>query len=183
MIAMLMESNEMENASYRETTCCFTGHRAIPAEMEQYLTGRITDGINYLYSHNVRTFLVGGALGFDTLAARAVLKCRESCSDIRLIVVKPCQDQTKGWSQTDIDTHELINRLADGVICLSEHYYRGCMHQRNRILVDNSSACICYLTQASSGTAYTVDYAKNKGLSIFNLAQGLKISIYHRIFL
>ena len=164
----------MENASYRETTCCFTDHRGIPAEMEQYLTGRITDGINYLYSHNVRTFLTGGAVGFDVLAAKAVLKCRESRSDIRLIVVMPCQDQTRGWSQRDIDVHELINRLADGVICLSENYYKGCMHQRNRVLVDNSSTCICYLTQANGGTAYTVDYAQGKGLSVFNLAKSRK---------
>lgn len=161
----------MEFSAYKESTCCFTGHRDIPLEMEQYLTGRITDGINYLYSHNIRTFLTGGAIGFDALAAKAVLKCREACSDIRLIVVMPCQDQAKGWCQKDIDAHELINRLADGVICLSEHYFRGCMHQRNRILADNSSTCICYLNQAGSGTAYTVNYAKNKGLSVFNLAQ------------
>ena len=161
----------MEIAAYKESTCCFTGHRDIPADLEQYLTERITDGINYLYSHNVRTFLTGGAVGFDLLAAKAVLKYRESCSDIRLIVVMPCQDQTKGWSQRDIDAHELINRLADGVICLSEHYYKGCMHQRNRVLVNNSSTCICYLTQTEGGTAYTVNYARNRGLSVFNLAK------------
>ncbi|NBI65999.1 DUF1273 family protein [Pseudoflavonifractor sp. 60] len=151
--------------------------------MEQYLTRRITDGINYLYSNNVRTFLTGGAIGFDALAAKAVLKCRESRSDIRLIVVMPCQDQTKGWGQSDIDAHELINRLADGAICPSERYYSGCMHQRNRILVDNSSTCICYLTQTEGGTAYTVNYARVKGLSVFNLAKGKKHSIISKTHL
>ena len=60
----------------RSGACSFTGHRAIPADMNSYLIQRVKDGVNYLYSHDVKTFLAGGALGFDALAARAVLDCR-----------------------------------------------------------------------------------------------------------
>ena len=45
------------------------------------------------------------------------------------------------------------------------------MQKRNRHLVDNSSLCISYLTSDSGGTAYTVNYAKAKGLKIINLAE------------
>ena len=155
----------------RNSTCSFTGHRAIPDGMAEYLLRRIKDGVNYLYSHGIRTFLTGGALGFDTLAAKAVIECRSVHEDIRLILVIPCRDQARGWKQTDIETYEPIKELADEMICLSEHYYNGCMHCRNRYLVGNSCACICYLTQAKGGTAYTVAYAREKGLSVFNLAQ------------
>ena len=48
------------------------------------------------------------------------------------------------------------------------------MFKRNRHLVDNSSVCVCYLTKDSGGTAYTVRYAKEKGLEIVNLVQGEK---------
>jgi hypothetical protein len=45
------------------------------------------------------------------------------------------------------------------------------MHKRNRHLVDNSSACIAYLTESKGGTAYTVDYAEKHGLTVFNIAE------------
>ncbi len=155
----------------RSKTCSFTGHRTIPDGMSEYLIKRIMDEVNYLYALGVKTFLAGGAIGFDTLAAKAVIECRETHNDIRLIIVIPCRDQARGWKQADIDTYERIKKLANDVIYLSEHYYRGCMHSRNRYLIENSKTCICYLTQESGGTAYTVKYAKDKGLTVFNLAQ------------
>lgn len=155
----------------RSSTCSFTGHRAIPDDMTNYLFKRVKDGVNYLYPHGIRTFLTGGAIGFDTLAAKAVIECRNVIKDIRLILVIPCRDQTRAWKQADIETYEYIKELVDEVICLSEHYYNGCMHRRNRYLIDNSNACICFLTRTSGGTAYTVRYAKDQGLSVFNLAQ------------
>ena len=158
----------------KRTACSFTGHRSISSEKSKYLFQRIKDGINYLYTHNTRTFLTGGAIGFDTLAAKAVIECRNIHNDIQLVLVIPCRDQTRAWRQADIEAYESIKELADEVICLSENYYSGCMHRRNRYLVDNSSACICYLTRTNGGTAYTVRYARDKGLSIFNLAQSKK---------
>lgn len=49
-------------------------------------------------------------------------------------------------------------------------YFKGCMHKRNRHLVDNSGYCICYLTRTQGGTAYTVDYALERGLPVINIA-------------
>ena len=43
------------------------------------------------------------------------------------------------------------------------------MFERNRKLVDMSTYCICYLTKATGGTAYTVKYAKKKNLQIINI--------------
>lgn len=122
-----------------------------------------------LIEQGYRYFGAGGALGFDTLAAQAVLRLRERYPQIRLILVLPCLNQTRGWPQADIDTYEEIKRCADKVTYTSEHYFRGCMQKRNRHLVDNSSACICYLTKPTGGTAYTVDYARRMGLRIINV--------------
>ena len=68
------------------------------------------------------------------------------------------------------DTYEEIKRCADKVTYTSEHYFRGCMQKRNRHLVDNSSACICYLSKPAGGTAYTVDHARRCGLQVINIA-------------
>lgn len=43
------------------------------------------------------------------------------------------------------------------------------MHKRNRHLVDNSSRCICFLTEKTGGTFYTVNYASEHGLMIIKL--------------
>ena len=82
----------------------------------------------------------------------------------------PCLTQTRGWRPEDIAEYERIKAQADKVVYTAQQYTRGCMHKRNRHLVDNSSVCVCYLNRESGGTAYTVRYARKKGLEIINLA-------------
>lgn len=162
----------MCNVELQEAACCFTGHRIVSAERTDELRQRLKAGILYLRDNmGITTFYVGGALGFDSLAAEAVIAQRKECKNIRLIVVIPCRDQAARWSAEQKARYERINRAADEVICLAERYYQGCMHERNRYMVDHSRACICYLTEQTRGTAYTVGYAKSKGLKIFNLAR------------
>ena len=79
--------------------------------------------------------------------------------------------QTRGWSQEDIEIYDDIKQKADKVVYTSQEYTRGCMHKRNRHLVDNSSACISYLTENKGGTFYTVNYAKSKGVEVINIAE------------
>ena len=101
----------------------------------------------------------------------AVLKLKERYPDIRLILVLPCFSQTRGWSQEEIEIYDDIKQKADKVVYTSQEYTRGCMHKRNRHLVDNSSACISYLTENKGGTFYTVNYAKSKGVEVINIAE------------
>ena len=114
----------------------------------------IEDG--YLY------FCAGGALGFDTLAAQTVLDLKSDYPQIQLILVLPCLSQADSWSSAEKVIYEKVRSSADKVVYTSKEYTKGCMHKRNRHLVDNSSACICYLTEDTGGTAYTVKYAKNQ---------------------
>ena len=99
-----------------------------------------------------------------------MLRLRESCPELRLILVLPCLDQTKGWKAGDVERYEEIKRQADKTVYTGQEYTPGCMHTRNRRLVDDSSVCVCYQTRSRGGTAYTVDYAKKKGLKAINLA-------------
>lgn len=70
-----------------------------------------------------------------------------------------------------IEIYDDIKQKADKVVYTSQEYTRGCMHKRNRHLVDNSSACISYLTENKGGTFYTVNYAKSKGVEVINIAE------------
>ena len=156
----------------REQTCCFTGRRELPPqELDQIVEGLKTT-IAALITKGIRYFGAGGALGFDVLAARTVLNLRRQYPHIRLILVLPCHSHTIKWAAKDIAEYEQIRTQANKVVYTAQEYYSGCMHKRNRHLVDNSSVCVCYLTKDGGGTDYTVGYARLKGLEVINLAAG-----------
>lgn len=156
--------------SVRDYTCCFTGHRALPPEERGAIAYQLEQTVIMLIQAGIRFFGAGGARGFDTLAAQTILKLRRKYPHIKLILVLPCLSQTQGWRDEDIKVYESINTAADKVTYTSEKYTQGCMHKRNRHLVDHSSICVCYLTEDRGGTAYTVNYAKKQGLKVINLA-------------
>ena len=148
-------------------SCCFTGHRNIPYGCTKKIKERLEAQIELLIGQEYTYFLAGGALGFDTAAAQAVLKLREKYPHIRLILILPHLSQSAAWSEKDRRIYDDIKERADRVFYTSE----SCMHKRNRCLVDNSSACICYLTSGRGGTAYTVNYAVKQGLYVVNIAK------------
>lgn len=154
----------------KERTACFTGHRTIPFLQRRKIEKRTEEALIEAIKQGYQFFGAGGALGFDTLAAQTVLRLKETYPQIKLILVLPCLSQTRGWRPEDIAEYERIKAAADKVVYTSQEYTRDCMFKRNRHLVDNSSLCIAYLTENSGGTAYTVDYARFKGLIIKNVA-------------
>lgn len=154
----------------KNQTCCFTGHRKIPLDQLESVTQRLRDAVIATIKDGYLYFGAGGALGFDTLAAQTILDLKKDYPQIKLILVLPCKTQARGWKQEDIEEYNRIMKAADKVVYTSQDYYNGCMHKRNRHLVDNSSLCICYLNSNTGGTAYTVDYAKSVGCRVSNIA-------------
>lgn len=157
--------------SLREHTVCFTGHRKIPPEQQEKVVRQLRKTILELAGDEYRYFGAGGALGFDTLAAQTVLNLKSDLPQIRLILVLPCLSQSDRWRSRDKEIYETIKARADKIVYTSREYTRGCMHKRNRHLVDSSSVCVCYLKDATGGTAYTVKYARSKNLRIINIAE------------
>lgn len=154
----------------RKRTCCFTGHRELPPAFRQELAMKLEETIIGLIEQGVQFYGAGGARGFDALAAQTVLNLKNRYPHIKLILVLPCLTQTRGWPAGDVAEYERIKAQADKVVYTAQQYTLGCMHKRNRHLVDNSSVCVCYLNKESGGTAYTVNYAEKQGLKVINLA-------------
>lgn len=133
----------------KEKTCCFTGHRDIsPAEYET-IKAHLRTELCALVEKGVTYFGAGGARGFDTLAAQTVLDIKKTYPHIKLILVLPCPDQTKGWRKEDVGLYNDIRQQADKVRVLSPTYYPGCMHARNRHMVDHAAYCVAYCRRAS----------------------------------
>lgn len=157
----------------RSQTCCFTGHRVFrPGELPR-VRAALERHILFLHDgHGVRYFGAGGALGFDTLAAETVLDLRAGpCPDLRLILVLPCPDQADHWTREDREKYAGLKLRADKVVVLAPAYRSGVMHARNRHLVDHAAWCICYQYKNEGGTAYTVNYARRRGLTVLNCAE------------
>jgi len=154
----------------KEKTCCFTGHRELPADRYSAIALKTETVIEELIQKGYRYFGAGGALGFDTLAAQAILRLQKRYPEICLILVLPCPEQSAGWSSENKRIYEEIKAAAHKVVYTSESYTKGCMHKRNRHLADNSSICIAYLTKEKGGTFYTVNYARKKGILVINVA-------------
>ena len=152
------------------TACLFTGHRKLPqgAELDN-LQKRTKEALRLAYFKGCRLFYVGGAMGFDMLAAVAVLNLQEELPEIRLILALPHFGHYQHWSKTDKAVFARILERADQVLYLSKEYSPGCMQARNRYMVDHAQYCICYCGKATGGTAYTVRYAQKRGIEIVNL--------------
>ena len=58
------------------TFCAFSGHRSLPAAAWEQLPRLLRQRIVSLAEEGYTGFLCGGAMGFDTLAAEAVISVR-----------------------------------------------------------------------------------------------------------
>lgn len=155
----------------KRDTCCFTGHRKLPASQMDTMVQKPYEEITALIDQGVKNFISGGALGFDQIAASAVLAKREENKQIRLIMALPCRDQDKFWSATQREKYAQLVSECDEIIYVSDNYYDGCMKKRNRFMVDASAYCVCAYLYPRSGTMQTVRYAQAKGISVINVAK------------
>ena len=142
--------------------CAFTGHRDIPEEDFLRVRDFTRKTVDLLIARGVNKFITGGAAGYDMLAAEIVLEAKKYAS-VKLVVAVPCKGQERYYSICDRERYRRIIGMADEVEILAEHYFDGCMHIRNRYMVDNSDFLVSYCTKDSGGTYYTKDYARNKG--------------------
>ena len=147
-------------------TACFTGHRSIPPQREEQIRRKTEQAVVDLIFRGYDTFIVGGALGFDTLAQQILTDLRGEFPYIRIVMAIPCPDQDKTWGEADRRTYRHLLETADARILISREYSRECMLKRNRYMVHHSSVCIAYCTRDTGGTAYTVRHAKDSGKTV-----------------
>lgn len=155
---------------------CFTGHRQIPEEDRDAILDILDRLINNFLHTGYNTFRVGGALGFDMMVEKLLLRKRhEEGRTLRLELVLPCRDQADRWSADNKRRYKKILHEADSVEYICESYEDGCMQRRNRAMVDGSAICVSYCTSVRSGTYGTVRYAKSQGVQNIELSSLLKL--------
>lgn len=151
---------------------CFTGHRHILEKHIQILPVRLERTIINLIQLGYKSFIAGGAVGFDMIAAETVLLAQKYNPDIKLFLALPCRNQTARWKNpSDIERYNRLLTQANDIYYIQDTYTGTCMHKRNRWMVDHSAVCVAYLNNtARGGTVYTVNYANEQNLPVVNLA-------------
>lgn len=162
----------MDNA----LTCCFTGHRRIETTQLANLNIKLEKLLRDLIEKGYLIFISGGAIGFDLLAAQAVLALKQEFPQIRLHMVLPCKDQSKSWTDAQKNIYNTVLSQSDEVCYTQDFYSAGCMHKRNRFLVQKADCFVAFLSQKKGGTLYTVKQAQKADIPVINLAQELAFS-------
>ena len=146
--------------------CAFTGHRKLAGtDFDELLLGRV---VTNLVKNGVKRFLCGMAVGFDMKAAQTVIALKMTY-DIELVACLPCANQSERFSAKNKILYDEILACCDEVVVLEEEYTQGCMHRRDRYMVDNSDIIVCFLRKKSGGTYYTVNYAKEANKKIIEV--------------
>ena len=153
-----------ENISIISRSVAVTGHRTV----ENLNEGKLEDVFRLLIKKGYDTYLVGMAVGFDTICFNILDKLRKEF-DIKIIACIPCKEQSKFYKNKDKETYEEFLKKADKIVCFSDEYFNGCMQVRNRFMVDNSSVLIAHCKYFKGGAVYTLNYAKKKNKEIINV--------------
>lgn len=150
-------------------TCAFTGHRKIVTEHREVLPELLFDAITHAYDLGCRRFIAGGALGFDTEAARQVIRFRLTHPDVSLVIFVPHLGQADDWSERQRSLYDYILSSANEVRYVSESYDKDCMRRRNKAMAEECDILIAYVNNLRSGSGQTIRMAENLGKEIHNI--------------
>ncbi len=160
------------------TSCCFTGYRPekFPFPLVegnkdfQNFENGLFEQILKLAKEGCHTFYCGMAMGFDLMAAEAVLLVKNAFDKpLKLISVLPFKTQSYNFNAFWKEKFEKVLNSADEQICLADKYFSGCYQRRNIYMVDNSDFVITWFDGQKGGTENTVRYALKKGRQVFNI--------------
>ena len=141
------------------SSCAFTGHRELP---QDFSYSSLKKQVERLILDGVSVFYVGMARGFDLMAAKAVISLKKKYPQVKMIACIPFYNQEKYYTPLEKRRYASYLKKADEQAVLSEHYKKGCLHERNRYMADRADVLVALLRENTGGTAYTVGYFKKK---------------------
>jgi len=171
---------QLEGLDINVDTICFTGNRParLPWKNNEDCSlcvdfkQRLNKLLEIFIEKGAKRFIIGGALGFDTIAGEAVLAFRDNLRyKITLELAIPCVDQTSKWKQEDIERYNEIKMRVDKVTYVSDKPYSPeCYAVRNKYMVDNSDVVVACMFAKRGGTMQTFNYATktDKNIIIIN---------------
>lgn len=156
----------------------FTGHRPPKAGLEYSHAGKrdveYEERIGQLLKlKGVDEVNVGGALGWDTLAARAAFK-----EGVPFHLFVPFEGQESRWPKESQDRYWKMRESASKVTIVSERGYSAHkMQLRNEAMVDSANEVWALWNGSSGGTKNCITYAMMKKIPLVNFYENEDVSI------
>jgi len=149
----------------RGKTIAVTGHRVMEKNFD-------IKGLEKLFlaliEKNFDTFLIGMAIGFDTVCFQTLEKIRKS-KDIKIVACVPCKGQDLKFNFEQKKEYKRMLSVADDIVLVSEEYDDKCMQRRNEFMVNNASGLVAYVRREYGGSVNTVRYAIKNNVSVLKV--------------
>jgi len=134
----------------------FTGHRDVREDLDldylrEVIKKHLDGGCNLFYC--------GMAKGFDLICCSILASFKKDYT-FKIIACIPYPSQANGYNRAEKEIYLEMNEFCDEKKIFSESYRKGATLERDRYMVDNSEVLIAYVREQSSGSGYTVGYAK-----------------------
>jgi hypothetical protein len=149
-------------------TVSFFGHREIsnPTEIENRLERVIRDLIE---RKEYVEFLVGRDGEFDQLVSSTIRRVTTAYgygNSSHVLVLPYMKAEYRDNEQSFLEYYDEVEVCAES----SSAYYKSAILIRNRSMVDRSDLVVCCIQRKSGGAYKTVQYAKQNGVEVCNLA-------------
>lgn len=155
----------------RAKSLCFTGHRPEKLPQNEMLQGLRQTLQHYILRAVLKgytSFYTGLADGVDYLAADILFGLRLVKPQIIVIGVQPCADYEEFYYRRGYDMQHLyamLNQIDRHIILPGSARDPGIFLRRNDFMVEHSAAIIAVCDNGRSGSMYTLNYAKRRGLA------------------
>lgn len=153
------------NAHLPPRIIAFTGHRSYNRTHDALLLGYVEG----LVEDGAQTFRVGMAEGFDLAAALVVKSLKERYPHLRLELYIPFRQFHAHMNDVERRIYRTILQHATSICYIAEEYREGVFRERNEALVNGADLVVAWWNGRSSGTGYTVGYARKVGCRVKNL--------------
>ena len=142
-------------------TCAFFGHKESPDSIKPLLEEEIRKLIE---NEGYEEFLVGNQGRFDAMVYTTLKRLQVEHPTIRFYVVLAYMPG-RNTEYATIDYTDTI--FPEGLETVPRRF---AISRRNKWIVENSNAVICYVNHTWGGTYQAVILAEKRNLSIINLA-------------
>ncbi len=144
-------------------TCCFFGHRYIPADLEPKLRKEID---NILREEPDTVFYVGNHGSFDGLVHRVLKDMKAQDGKINYSVILAYIPGKRSEFESEDAYSDTL--YPDGIESVPRKF---AISARNKWMVEKADVVICYKTTDIGGAAQFINMAARKGKKIINLAE------------
>ena len=142
--------------------CALTGHRVLPKNFDK---NRLFDELEELIKAGCDKFICGMAMGFDLAALECLVTLRQKYRFVIEACV-PFNGQENTFPPAVQEKYRELITWCDIVRILYPEYQDGCYLARDRFMVDRADLLYACCSRERGGTAYTVNYAKKKGVEV-----------------